>query len=381
VVSPSNPPAAPPAFLALAGRRRSVRRYTAQPVERAQIDRCLEAARLAPSACNAQPWTFIVVDDPALRDSIAAATSGGVLPLNHFTRQAPVLVVAVQEPANPTSRIGAAVKNKPFAFMDVGIAAEHFCLQAAEEGLGACMLGWFDEARVRTLLGIPAPARPVLILTLGHPDGPPPPPRPRKALAAMSAWNAHPAAPAGGRAPRRGVGGLVLWLGLTYAAAAVGGAASARAGAFYAELAQPAWAPPGWLFGPVWSLLYTLMGVAAWLVWRERGFRAARGALTLYLAQLALNALWTWLFFAWRLGALAVLGNHPAVGAGRRHPPRVPPHPPARRPAPVALSRLGHLRRRPGRVALADEPEPALNRTVRRFRRILKWPWISLPHG
>ena len=74
---------------------------------------------------------------------------------------------------------------------------------------------------------------------------------------------------------------------------------------FYAELRQPAWAPPGWVFGPVWSLLYTLMAVAAWLVWRRGGWRAARGALALYLAQLAVNALWSWLFFAWRLGAIA----------------------------------------------------------------------------
>ena len=99
--------------------------------------------------------------------------------------------------------------------------------------------------------------------------------------------------------------GLAAWLLVCFAAAAAGGAASARAGAFYAQLDRPAWAPPSWLFGPVWTLLYLMMAVAAWLVWRERGFAGARGALTLFLVQLALNALWTWLFFAWRLGALA----------------------------------------------------------------------------
>jgi translocator protein len=302
---PPNLSPGPREFLALAARRRSVRSYAARPVEREKIERCLEAARLAPSACNAQPWTFIIVDDPALREQVASATSGGVLPLNHFTRQAPVLVVAVQEPATATSRIGAAIKDKPFAFMDVGIAAEHFCLQAAEEGLGTCMLGWFDEPRVRTLLGIPDSARPVLILTLGYASGPAPGVRPRKAIESMSAWNAYPGANASAP-PRRSRWGLVPWLAVTYAAAAVGGAASARTGAFYGELARPGWAPPGWLFGPVWSLLYTLMGVAAWLVWRERGFRAARGPLALYLVQLAANALWTWIFFAWRLGGIAV---------------------------------------------------------------------------
>ncbi len=103
----------------------------------------------------------------------------------------------------------------------------------------------------------------------------------------------------------RSVAGLALWLAVTYAAAAIGGATTVRAGAFYADLTRPPWAPPGWVFGPVWSLLYTLMGIAAWQVWRTRGWRAARGPLRLYLAQLGVNALWSWLFFAWRLGAVA----------------------------------------------------------------------------
>lgn len=97
------------------------------------------------------------------------------------------------------------------------------------------------------------------------------------------------------------VGGLLV----AFAAAAVGGFASANAGDFYRELVRPSWAPPGWLFGPVWSVLYLLMGVSAWLVWRARGFTGARGALALFVAQLAVNALWTWIFFVWRLGALA----------------------------------------------------------------------------
>ena len=98
---------------------------------------------------------------------------------------------------------------------------------------------------------------------------------------------------------------LAGWLALTAVAAAIGGAASSRAGAFYVDLAQPSWAPPSWLFGPVWTLLYVLMGVAAWLVWRERDRVPVRTALTLYVVQLAFNALWTWLFFAWRRGGLA----------------------------------------------------------------------------
>ncbi len=104
---------------------------------------------------------------------------------------------------------------------------------------------------------------------------------------------------------RRAILGLAAWLAITFAAAALGAVASANAGAFYRELARPAWAPPGWLFGPVWTVLYILMAVAAWLVWRPGGFRAAAAALTLFLIQLAVNALWTWLFFTWKQGGWA----------------------------------------------------------------------------
>lgn len=99
--------------------------------------------------------------------------------------------------------------------------------------------------------------------------------------------------------------GFVGWLAITFMAATIGGAASINAGSFYQQLVLPEWAPPAWSFGPVWTVLYALMGVAAWLVWRVDGFRAAQTALTLFFAQLALNALWSWLFFGWRRGGLA----------------------------------------------------------------------------
>jgi tryptophan-rich sensory protein len=99
--------------------------------------------------------------------------------------------------------------------------------------------------------------------------------------------------------------GFAGWLVGTSAAAAVGAFASARDASFYAELTQPAWAPPAWLFGPAWSVLYLLMAIASWLVWRRHGFGGAQRGLTLFVAQLAANALWPWLFFAWRQGGLA----------------------------------------------------------------------------
>jgi len=102
--------------------------------------------------------------------------------------------------------------------------------------------------------------------------------------------------------------GLAGWLAVTFAAAAVGAVASIDAASFYTQLVRPAWAPPASLFGPAWSVLYLLMGVAAWLAWREQGAKGLAVALALFLAQLAANALWTWLFFAWRNGALAFAG-------------------------------------------------------------------------
>jgi translocator protein len=90
--------------------------------------------------------------------------------------------------------------------------------------------------------------------------------------------------------------GLAAWLGLCYLAAFVGSRFT-DTGAWYQALQQPAWQPPDWLFGPVWTLLYAMMAVAAWLVWRDRGFRGAPAALSLFMVQLALNVAWSWLFF------------------------------------------------------------------------------------
>lgn len=101
--------------------------------------------------------------------------------------------------------------------------------------------------------------------------------------------------------------GFVLSLLLAFLAAGLGSIASLQAGTFYQQLVRPDWAPPGDVFGPVWTVLYALMAVAAWLVWRTAGsVAAARAALLLYLLQLAANALWSWLFFAWHMGGAAL---------------------------------------------------------------------------
>ena len=97
--------------------------------------------------------------------------------------------------------------------------------------------------------------------------------------------------------------GLAGWLALVSAVAAAGALASVNAAAFYSQLTKPGWAPPASAFGPVWSVLYVLMGISAWLVWREHGNKPVARALSLFVVQLIANGLWSWLFFAWRLGA------------------------------------------------------------------------------
>lgn len=99
--------------------------------------------------------------------------------------------------------------------------------------------------------------------------------------------------------------GLVVWLLACYAVAGIGAVASIDAATFYDALVQPSWAPPASVFGPVWTVLYGMMAIAAWQVWREGGWSRQRRPLLLFLAQLVVNALWSWLFFAWRQGGMA----------------------------------------------------------------------------
>ena len=99
--------------------------------------------------------------------------------------------------------------------------------------------------------------------------------------------------------------GLLVWLGISFITAAIGSAASIHAGAFYSQLIRADWAPPANVFGPVWTVLYVFMGISSWLVWRVAGFHSARKPLLIFIVQLVVNAIWSWLFFEWHLGALA----------------------------------------------------------------------------
>lgn len=155
-------------FTNLIAVRQSVRSYEDRPVEKEKLDLLIEAVRLAPSASNSQPWKLIIVNDPELKNKVARATYSALISFNRFAPQAPVLAVIVIEKPKVIAQIGGKLKDREFSLIDIGIAAEHFCLQAAELRLGTCMLGWFDEAAIKQLLHIPEKKRVGLIITLGY---------------------------------------------------------------------------------------------------------------------------------------------------------------------------------------------------------------------
>ena len=148
--------------------RQSDRKYSDRPVEKEKLDRIVEAGRMAPSACNAQPWKFIIATDRDLAIKIAEAASAKLIGMNSFVAQAPVIIVIVREKPNFSSKVGATIKNKDYSHIDIGIATENICLQARAEGIGSCIIGWFDERMLKKLLGVPGSKRVELIITLGY---------------------------------------------------------------------------------------------------------------------------------------------------------------------------------------------------------------------
>lgn len=174
-------------FAELAKIRQSDRKYKNQVVEKDKLIQCLETARISPSANNSQPWKFVVVDDFEKKEQIAECTIG--LGMNKFTHQCPVIVAVVLERQNFMSTIGSMIKNKDYSLFDIGIAVNQFCLQAADLGLGTCIIGWFDEKKIKKILGVKNRRIPLLI-SVGYPDAPTRE-KVRKPLEVMSSWNEY----------------------------------------------------------------------------------------------------------------------------------------------------------------------------------------------
>jgi len=156
-------------FQELINQRQSVRKYLNKPVEQEKIKQLIEAVRIAPSACNSQPWKLIIIDNPELKDEVAKATFSKTISFNRFAMEAPVIAVLVIEKPKLIAKIGGSIKNQEYPEYDIGIAAAHFCLKATELGLGTCMIGWFDEKKIQQLLNIPKKRKIGLVITLGYP--------------------------------------------------------------------------------------------------------------------------------------------------------------------------------------------------------------------
>ena len=150
-------------FTEIALNRQSCRSYDAQPVEPEKLTAVLEAARLAPSACNGQPYHFTVCRGEKAKQ-VAAAVSG--MGMNKFAAQAPILIVVSEEDYVKSAAVGARLKKNDYRSMDIGIAVAYLTAEAAAQGLGSCILGWLDDEKIRNICGLTKPVR--LVITLGY---------------------------------------------------------------------------------------------------------------------------------------------------------------------------------------------------------------------
>ena len=148
--------------------RRSVRSFLDKPVEREKILTCIEAARLAPSAENVQPWRFIVIDNPHLKEEFGKTAFSGIYYPSRFAAKAPLLIVVLAKKDLLANMIGKQIQGTSWYLIDVGIAGEHIVLQAQELGLGTCWIGWFNAKKVRTFLHIPPRYKVVVLIAMGY---------------------------------------------------------------------------------------------------------------------------------------------------------------------------------------------------------------------
>lgn len=169
--------------------RRSVRRYSERPVEREKVLDCLEAARLAPSADNVQPWRFLVLDDPEQKERFSKEVFSGIYSRTRFAAKAPVLILLMARLDIVANRIGKQIQGIHYYFIDMGIAGEHAVLRAEELGLGTCWIGWFNTRKARKIAKIPKKYKIVSLLSMGYPETRPSREKKRKKLSEIVWFN------------------------------------------------------------------------------------------------------------------------------------------------------------------------------------------------
>ncbi len=156
-------------FLELVKKRKSTRKYSLKPINNDTLDKCMEAARLAPSACNSQPWKFIVVKG-AEKDRLVRESFNGVYAINSFVKKANILIVVVREKSKYTALLGGKFRNVDYSLIDIGIACDHLTLQAEELGVGSCWIGWFNEKSVKKILNLSKSTKVDVLISLGYPE-------------------------------------------------------------------------------------------------------------------------------------------------------------------------------------------------------------------
>lgn len=173
----------------LLNKRRSVRSYIDRPIPKENLLKCIEAARVAPSACNAQPWRFIVIDEPPLKNKICEIAFSGIYSINKFVKDAPVLIIVISEKEKFLSAVGGYLRDTKYYLLDIGIACEHLILQATELGIGSCWIGWFNEKAIKEALKIPKNKKIDVIISLGFYEDDKSPIKAKKSLEEISAFN------------------------------------------------------------------------------------------------------------------------------------------------------------------------------------------------
>ncbi|WP_209702858.1 nitroreductase family protein [Clostridium algifaecis] len=153
-------------FFDLIKQRESCRNYLSKQVEKEKLVACIEACRIAPSACNGQPWKFIVVNNRELSSKVSECLQD--LVMNKFTAKCPAFIIILEEKGDIKARIGETIKNQDYSSIDIGIATAHLCLAATEQGLSTCIMGWFNEKKLKKLLDIPNSKRIRLVVSIGY---------------------------------------------------------------------------------------------------------------------------------------------------------------------------------------------------------------------
>ncbi|MBP3330576.1 MAG: nitroreductase family protein [Clostridia bacterium] len=153
-------------FMNLVNSRESCRHFLKKEVEREKLINCIEAARLAPSACNSQPWSFVIVNKEGLLEPVAKATQK--IGMNKFTDNAGAFIVVCQEKANFTAKIGSVLQETAFQDIDIGIAVTHICYEATAQGLSTCILGMFDDKKIINTLNMPKNKKIKLVIAVGY---------------------------------------------------------------------------------------------------------------------------------------------------------------------------------------------------------------------